>query len=144
MQTSENGFLNMPFALAFGDGLICGPDLMRAIDTARIPNPDRRRRFRVGLSWTVYFWRSNDARPIEGQTRNISSEGLYCVVNQEFIAGEAVTYTLMVPAFHAERRYDIVRLAGRAEVLRFDPLGAGVFGLACRVQDYKVLPPGTE
>jgi len=134
----------MPFALAFGDGLTCGPDVIRVLETARVPIPDRRKRVRVCLTWTVYFSRSTQTHPVHSQTRNISSEGLYCIVTKPFTVGEAIDYTLIVPAFNAERRYDLVRLEGQVEVVRFEPLGAGMYGVACRVRDYKVLPPGAD
>jgi PilZ domain-containing protein len=129
----------MPFALAFGDGLICGPDLMRVLETTRTPIPERRKRPRANLSWTVQLFRPGDPQPILGQTRNISSEGLYCVIAQPFVVGEVVAYMLLVPTFDAGHQENLIRLAGRLKVLRLEPLTGGLYGLAGQVRDYNVV-----
>jgi hypothetical protein len=129
----------MPFALAFGDGLICGPDLMRVLEMTRAPNPERRKRSRANLSWTVLLVRPGDPQPISGQTRNVSSEGLYCVTAQPFVVGEVVTYMLLVPAFDPGHQENLIRLAGHLEVLRLEPLTGGLYGLAGKVRDYNVV-----
>jgi hypothetical protein len=109
----------------------------------RMQLPERRKRVRVGLTWKVYFILRDNKEPIEGHTTNISTEGFYCLVNNAVAVGEAVGYILFIPSSGAGRQHDLLRLEGRADVLRIESLGDDVYGVACRVQDYKVLPPNS-
>jgi hypothetical protein len=116
---------------------------MRALETTRTQIPERRRALRVNLYWTVHFFRPGDIHPIEGQTRNVSSKGLYCIVAQPFTVGEVVTYMLMVPTF-GPGQGDPVHLAGQADVLRVERLNADQYGIACRVRDYRVVQSNSK
>jgi hypothetical protein len=133
----------MPLSLAFGDGLICGPDLMRIVDPPLSSVPDRRRRVRLKLSWTVYVWTDRHTKPIEGRTRDVSSEGFYCFVSAPIQAGEDVAYTIMMPTFNADGGSEFICLEGHGKVVRLESLPAGTYGIACHIRDYNVLPPRT-
>jgi hypothetical protein len=91
------------------------------------------------MSWTVLFLRPAPLKRIEGITRNLSSDGLYCVISAPLAIGQVIGYVLTIPAVDTGRRGDPVRLQGEAEVLRVDILGPRRYGIACRVRDYRVL-----
>jgi hypothetical protein len=129
----------MRFALAFGDSLICGPDLMREPNVSGVAIPERRRRSRVSLALDVHLFPIGEVDPIEGQTKNLSSEGFYCVVSQPIPVGEIVAYLLLVPTFGAGGQHELVQLVGQIEVLRLEQLGATFYGMGCRIRDYRVL-----
>src|SRR5689334_3086864 len=103
----------MRFALAFADGLICGPDLMRVLETAGNSGFERRRRPRVLVSWTVHFCAATSR--VEGRTSNVSSEGLYCLMGAPFTVGSVIDYVLTIPTVDADRRPELVLLQGQAE-----------------------------
>lgn len=130
----------MRFALAFADGLICEPDLMRQFDTAAKPAGERRRRPRAVVSWGVQLHYASAPLRVEGRTSNVSSEGLYCVIHVPFKVGELIDYVLAIPTVDAEHRIDLLRFHGQAEVLRVEAVDGDLYGIACRVCDYKVIP----
>jgi hypothetical protein len=111
---------------------------MRVFDAASPSATDRRRRARLKLSWTVLLRVRTGAQPIEGWTKDISSDGFYCVVPEPLELGIETSFTIPVPVFDAERRRDTFRLDGKARVVRVETLGNGLYGLACRVEDYRV------
>ncbi len=93
------------------------------------------------VAWEVHLFRPGIVDPIEGYTKNLSSEGLYCVVSQPVAVGDAVAYLLMVPAFGPGGGHEVIRLSGQLEVLRMEQVGAGSYGLGCQFRDYRVLVP---
>ena len=128
----------MAVPFAFGDELSSGPDLMRVYEAASPSTTDRRRRSRLKLSWTVLLRSRNGDKPIEGWTKDISSDGFYCLVPEPLDVGADTSFTIPVPIFDAERRRDMFRLEGRARVVRLETLGNGLYGIACHVEDYRV------
>lgn len=127
--------------LVYESGIACGPDVMRAIENVRIPDSDRRKRVRMPLTWTIYLLRSTDTHPLEGKTKNISSDGFYCSVGEPFVVGESVRCTLFIPACDLERKDHFLFLECRATVLRVEFIAAENYGVACRIDDYKVVKP---
>lgn len=126
-------------ARVFGDGLVCGPDLMRIAD-GNVPDIDRRGRARLPLCWTVYLIRSIDIEPVEGKTKNISSDGFYCFAPEPFVVGESIRCIINIPAFDVEQPDNVVSLECRAKVVRVEPVGIGKYGVACHIEDYRVVP----
>lgn len=126
-------------SLVIGNGIACGPDLMRIIDGGYTPDTDRRRRVRLPLSWTIYLLRSSDTHPLESKTKNISSEGFYCSVQEPFVIGECILCTMFVPAFDAEHPNEFMFLECQATVVRVDAIGPENYGMACHIENYKLV-----
>jgi hypothetical protein len=127
----------MAVPLALGDELSSGLDLMRVFDAAA-PSTDRRRRTRLKLSWAVLLRMRTGSQPIEGWTKDVSSDGFYCFAPEPLDIDVDASFTISVPVFDAERRRDMFRLDGKARVVRVEPLGNGLYGIACRIEDYRV------
>ncbi len=77
--------------------------------------------------------------PIESRTTNVSSDGFYCFVQERFAVGDRIRCTMIVPTFDAEHPSGVICLECDAKVLRLDQVGAGKCGMACRIEDYKVV-----
>jgi hypothetical protein len=100
--------------------------------------PDRRRRRRVDLHWTVYLWPDETAQPIRSETRNICSGGFYCIVEQPLMPGEWIECDIFVPSTDNPHE-DLLVLRSCVQVLRVEVNGTGSrYGLACRIEDYSV------
>jgi hypothetical protein len=126
--------------LVLEDGRTCGLDVMRIIDGGCAPETDRRRKLRVALALTVYLFRGPDTEPIEGVTKNINTEGFYCHARKPVTVGESIRVVLMIPCFDPAHRDNCMSLECYAHVLRVEPLDRGVYGFACQITDYRVLP----
>jgi hypothetical protein len=113
---------------------------MSGVENLRTIDADRRRRPRLLLTWTIYLTSSSDPHRIEGRTKDLSSDGFYCFAPERFAVGTDVSYNLVVPGGVAAVQKNLIVLEGHAEVVRVEPAAAGVYGIACRVRDYKVLP----
>jgi hypothetical protein len=131
----------MPLPLVLEDGRACGLDVMRTIDGGYAPDTDRRRKVRVPLSLTVYLFTGTTAEPLEGRTKNVSSDGFYCYVNQAVAIGEGIRVIMMIPAYHPTDRDYSMSLEYHARVVRVDALEARRYGIACHIESYRVLPP---
>jgi hypothetical protein len=133
----------MVVPLAFGDELISGPDLMRVLEgPISSPTQDRRKRIRLKLSWSVLLRSSSSDKFAEGRTKDVSSDGFYCVVSEPIEVASEVLFTILVPIYDGDRRPDVMRLEGQARVLRFDALGNDLYGIACQIRDYRVRSAG--
>jgi hypothetical protein len=130
--------------LALTDGSAYGPDLMRIIDSGYGPESDRRGKTRLGLAWTIYLLRSTDACPLESRTVNVSSKGFYCFAPEAFVVGECVRCTMMIPSFTGQRHDDYVALQCQATVLRVDVMEGARYGVACQIDDYRIVTPITR
>jgi PilZ domain len=104
-------------------------------------NPwDRRARQRMKLPYSIVLYRLGEAAKIETTTEDISSEGFYCISEQPFSPNEKLECEVIIPSEdRGPSLEDSLVLRCRAEVIRVvaDGLKPG-FGLACRLQDYKV------
>jgi hypothetical protein len=131
-------------ALVSEDGIACGPDLMRIIGRST-PEADRRRRVRLPLSWKIYLLRASDTHPLETRTRNLSSEGFYCLVPEPFVVSECVRCTIFVPVMESvtdvEHDRDFLMLECGATVLRIENLGLKSYGIGCRIDNYRISSP---
>jgi hypothetical protein len=77
--------------------------------------------------------------PVACRTKNISSGGFYCFSKEALTAGEWVQCTIIFP--DTAEGSDGFALKCTVEVLRVEPVEAGqLFGLACRIEDYCVVP----
>jgi hypothetical protein len=116
------------------------------LNTHQIDEPqsavrERRRRARVQVHWPIRFVRPGTVEIVETVTHDLSSDGFYCMANTAFVPGEIRECTLGVPMHNPDK--DRVRpVLCRVRVIRVEALAEGGFyGLGCRIEDYRFLPP---
>src|SRR5262245_40999626 len=100
--------------------------------------PERRNRARVLLRCPLRLYRRGYAQRFEGETRDVSSAGFYCMVRESFIPGDNLDCILTVPAENFSRESGNVNLHCEVEVTRVDPKPAG-YGVACRIHHYSLI-----
>ncbi len=106
---------------------------------------ERRKRARLPLHWTVHLSSNRETHPLQTKTMNISSQGFYCTSTHSFTPGEKIDCDILIPiSFRAHG--DLLMLRCQAVVLRVETSPVvGVYGLACRIDDYSVINPnGTQ
>jgi hypothetical protein len=97
---------------------------------------ERRRRARLELSCAVRV--TTREQLVMGETKDISSDGLYCFVDRQFPEGEEVSASVVFPPLY-EGNPPAITLDMQLVVLRCEPnISNGSFGIACRVKDYHV------
>jgi hypothetical protein len=97
---------------------------------------ERRRNTRVPLHWAAYLVRAGSADRIQTTTRNINSDGFYCLLDQPLLLGERIDCVIVVPT-HGSYPDDVVYLRCVARVVRAEKIELGPkFGLACEIEDY--------
>lgn len=100
---------------------------------------ERRRRARAQVRWRVWFWGGALTEPVETVTGNLSSDGFYCRSRVPFVPGETLPCKLRIPGYPIERSVVDWELTCRVQVIRVDPADCdGRFGMACRIEDYRV------
>src|SRR5207249_1316068 len=100
---------------------------------------ERRRRPRAALNWQIHISRNGHSHLITTTSKNISSEGFYCLAQELFKPGECVTCTIFIPTQQAGKSEDTVCLRCHVRVLRVEPAAmSGTFGVACQIEDYTV------
>jgi hypothetical protein len=109
---------------------------MRILNGSWGPGPERRKRQRVSVCWTVSLLRENAQRPIQSRTANLSSDGFYCLVSIPLTVGEKIWCDIVIPSPVTTG----ISLHCRATVLRVEStVGESVYGVACRMEDYTVV-----
>src|SRR5262245_60423929 len=98
---------------------------------------DRRHRARVPLRCEVHLFRKQGAATIRAQTRNVSSAGFYCVMDEALRKGEILDCDFIVPLASPRRKTRTVTLRCTVEVLRVEACPPG-FGAACEIKSYSV------
>lgn len=126
-------------SLAVGNGIACGPDLMRYMDGGYTSATDRRRRPRLPLAWSVHLLRSTGAHHLETKTKNVSSEGFYCSVHEPFVTGESIRCTVFIPTRNTEHPEECIFLECQAKVVRVDAMAPNQYGVACHIENYKMV-----
>jgi hypothetical protein len=101
---------------------------------------ERRRRARADLHWTAHLRRTTSEDLVDAQTRNVSSEGLYCVSPVPFQPGELLECVIELPASGETR--EPRTLCCRATTVRLEQLNENLFGVALHIDDYSVGAPG--
>lgn len=92
------------------------------------------------LHWTLYLACDGAARPFKTVTRNISSDGLYCLVDHSVKPGDQFACDILVPTHASQDPNDVFCLRCRAQAVRVEIIEDGAnFGLACRIQDYSLI-----
>lgn len=104
---------------------------------------DRRRQRRLPLRWTAYLYRAGVSEPIEAMTRNVSSDGFYCVVEEPFAIGETVRSALLVPAFDPDAPDRVMTIESECSVVRVECIGTGAYGVAFHMRTLHVVPADT-
>jgi PilZ domain-containing protein len=101
---------------------------------------ERRRSPRISLQWTLYLVCDGGERRFRTKTRDISPEGFYCVVDHGFQPGELLECDIVVPVHNLKNPNDVVYLRCRAQAVRVEGTAGGAeLGLACRIEDYRVI-----
>jgi len=129
----------MSAPLVFGDGRACGLELMRFVEAGPMPETDRRRRVRLSLSLPIRVFHGRSMCPIESTTRNVSSDGFYFFIHENFAIGERIRCVLDLPSFQPGHRERYIRLDCRARVVRVETLGPSNYGIACAIEEYHVV-----
>ena len=105
-------------------------------------HPERRKRPRTLVHWPVFLFPDNGGEAIETTTQNLSSCGFYCLLGSSLAAGEFLFCRLHVSLPEAPRRKSFGVLECRVRVTRAESaLPDGLFGIACRIEDYRFIPP---
>jgi hypothetical protein len=123
----------------FNDSVDVRPSVMTS-DPRMI---DRRRQRRLPLRWTAYLYRAAATTPIEAMTRNVSSDGFYCVVEEPFAIGEVVHSALLIPAFDPEQPDRMMTIESECSVVRVECMGNGSYGVAFHMRTLEVVPAAT-
>jgi hypothetical protein len=101
--------------------------------------PDRRKRTRTRVHWPLLLMRADTPERIETVTQNLSSSGFYCLSSMPLMPGETLRCTLRVPAYDPKSEQRTISLECSALVLRAEAMPDGLFGLACRIEDYHLV-----
>jgi hypothetical protein len=106
--------------------------------------PERRKRARTQVHWSVLLLCDREANTIETVTQNLSSSGFYCLSSKPLTPGESLSCALKVPAFDPKGEDRSVALECRVQVMRAEAVSDGLFGIACRIEDYHLVTGGTR
>lgn len=106
-----------------------------------VATKEQRRRARLAVRWVVRFHKGPPGKAIECRTRDISSDGFYCVSETEFTTGEKVDCTIVIPKQDGYSIEGGLSLECNVQVVRVEAIEAGgAFGIGCKIVDYSVIP----
>jgi len=98
---------------------------------------ERRKRPRTRLHWPVVLFRSHVGNAIESETRDLSSNGFYCLANVAFTPGESLICNIKLPTHDPKGKHLERHLECRVRVVRVEVQDASaMFGVACLIEDY--------
>ena len=97
---------------------------------------ERRKRIRTTVHWPILLFRDAASGALETITRDLSSNGFYCLSGTPIPCGEHLWCELRVPTHHPFRFGNALALRCRVQVVRSEIAGEGVYGIACRIEDY--------
>src|SRR5262245_1460230 len=101
---------------------------------------ERRSRPRAALEWAVHLLRASDEHPIAAKTRNVSSDGFYCLLQHPLESGEQVECTVVIPIPKSGSPDDVLWLKCQTRVLRVESAPTERnFGVAFRIEEYRVV-----
>jgi len=103
---------------------------------------ERRKRRRVPLHWPVRLLRKSGNTPFESTTKNLSSEGFYCVIEEPFKRGARLQCEIVIPG-KSVGLSESIRLQCHVTIKRVEPLSNG-FGLGCHIEDYSLVTDAPE
>jgi hypothetical protein len=84
------------------------------------------------------------ADAIETVTQNLSSTGFYCFSAVPLTPGDPLLCRLKVPAYGPNGEENTLALECRVVVMRAEAATDGVFGVACRIEDYRLITGTTR
>ena len=83
--------------------------------------------------------RDGRTHPQRTETKNLSRDGFYCLLNEPLIVGEHFDCDIVVPT-HAPVASSAMFLRCRVQVMRVEKVDSGDrYGLACRIEEYRVI-----
>ena len=100
---------------------------------------DRRKCSRTRVHWPVRLMKDGSRPEIESLTQNLSASGFYCFSAVPLTPGETLTCTLDVPAHDPRNADRTLAIECRALVVRSEATPEGSFGIACHIEDYRLL-----
>jgi hypothetical protein len=78
--------------------------------------------------------------PVSGKTRNVSSHGFYCLVQEPIESGETVECTLVIPIAKPGKPDAVLWLKCQARPLRVEAVAAAkALGIAFLIEEYCVV-----
>src|SRR4051812_20755878 len=101
--------------------------------------PERRQRTRMSVHWPVRLLKEGAVSGIQTTTQNLSSSGFYCLSITPLPPGETLICALTVPAYDPRSQERTISLECRALVVRAEAAADGLFGIACRIEDYHLV-----
>ena len=106
---------------------------------------ERRRSPRATLHWTLYLSCNGAIHPLRTESRDISRDGFYCLVDQPIKPGERMHCDIAVPTHSLQDPDEVVYLRCDALAVRVEKIGdETAFGLACRIEDYCLIVQSTR
>jgi len=97
------------------------------------------------LHWTLYLSCGTAVRPIRTESRDISRDGFYCLIDQPVRPGERIHCDIVLPTHSLQESDGVVFLRCSAVAVRVEKLvDEAEFGLACRIEDYHIVPDSRE
>jgi hypothetical protein len=107
--------------------------------------PNRRRRSRLRLEYSVRLHRPGELIPTVTRTEDVSCEGFFFFTDRRFSLSESLNCELVIPGEDSDwltERAFVLRC--RVEVVRVVPQPDESYGVACRVADYTIDDPVLE
>ena len=107
--------------------------------TSGVQSVERRRRIRMQVHWPLRLHRTNAPEIVETLTQDLSSDGFYCLAKTSFVPGEALACILSVPTHHPNGDDRMVSVECRVRIIRVASTQEGVYGVGCRIEEYRLL-----
>lgn len=98
---------------------------------------DRRKRSRLQVHWPLRFLDGDTADIVETVTRDLSSDGFYCLARMPFVPGEFKLCTLGVPTSHPRNTDRVLSVECTVRIIRVQAQEDGFYGIGCRIEDYR-------
>lgn len=91
------------------------------------------------VHWPLRFHLTNAPEAVETITRDLSSDGFYCLARTSFVPGQALACTLGVPTHHPNGAHRMVSVECRVRIVRVESTAEGLYGVGCRIEEYRLL-----
>jgi hypothetical protein len=100
---------------------------------------ERRRRHRSPLHCPILLFPRN-GEVLRTTTENLSIDGFYCFVPLPFVQGEALGCRISIVPPSISSLREGITIVCRCTVARIDPVSPNRYGLAGRIDDYRIAP----
>jgi len=108
--------------------------------TQPMNRPERRKRTRSHVHWTICFFGVDSGDAVETVTENLSSAGFQCFTPVPLTAGSVMTCVLRVPSHHPAYRGRTASLECKVRVVRVEPAEERrSYKVACQIEDYRFI-----